>query len=1233
MTGKTGGLLGFALGMSLADYPWERLLRAPSRDVVVHLYEPALAAARTYDRQCAYFSSSVLAAAVDGFRPFLARLVEKGYAGPRPAIRLLVNEALTASDADALMGHGDEAPLVRHLLSRLDAPRGAGEVARLGVLAWLVRTGLLEVRVGVMRNHTGINHAKFGVVTDVHGNRLLFSGSANESASAISSNYEEFRIDCDWRDRTSAEVVQHYVGQFETLWDDDDKYVHTIDLPTAVRDEVVRFAPPDPPDPETLAPGADPLDIDRARATWRYLLAAPYLDTGALTAVATAPVDPWRHQRRVIADVARAWPDGRLLCDEVGMGKTIEGSLSLRALMTGRGVGRALVLVPAGLLRQWQLELREKAGLDVPRWESGQLLMAGERPVPGVSTLADALKKPVLLMSRELARRTASRGTLASASPWDLVLLDEAHHARRSDKDARAVNSANELLALARRLPMTGQARGVVLMSATPMQTDPWEPWDLLVPLGVGGEWQAGFDRIEEYYACIQNLEAGNNPGQAVGSRVQALASTSGHPVPAAWRSLSLGGGLPDARKRWAGHLRRATPLSARMHRHTRELLRKYHQLQIIDRPPPRRVLSDEVVAFASPAERAAYDAVGEYVRVRYDVLETERPGKGFVMVIYQRRAASSWGALRASVRSRVEALKQQREALNASRHGVTFNLGAAIDVSLDDLQDLELDAPDVDPALPPTVEGVDLELVELGRVQAKLDAVSNTDTKAQRLYDRLRTWSIEGRPTLVFTAFTDTVAHLRDEWLLQDWGESLATYTGGGGQLYRNRRWVSVRKDEITAALFAGEIKVLLCTDAASEGLNLQAAGALVNYDLPWNPSRVEQRIGRIDRIGQNFEEVYVRNFFIEGSVDQRVYEVLQNRCQIFTGMVGPMQPVLAAARKLLVKRVPDGDVDRELALLGAQAEAIGRDIGASVAYTPSDAAAIAEIEASRAPGHVPADVAAITRDDLAKALPLLSAAIGVTVTAQTDTWKISLPSGTTEVALAQRVLEITPGASPFGPASSAWEEVEGQIARASDGRETPLVIGWASDGAFRQVEAGWLERTGEVTSVPTAASLARRLEAWDGWLPSPSRRAAAEAKLEGDAKARVAAMSSHAQEIERAALEGHVEAARLRLRRVLARALAVSVRQPGADWNATWQALINREGAGMRVRRWAQALDVMGGTMPVTWNERPEVETVIGDMTRAQREGLQTYSELDAALADARWDALETLRRRGMA
>jgi superfamily II DNA or RNA helicase len=1220
---------GFALGMSLADYPWRWFVRAPSREVIVHLYEPALAAARTYDRQCAYFSSSILAAAVDGFRPFLARLIERGYDGPRPAYRLLVNEALSAADAEALMGRGDDAPLVRHLLSRLDEPRGAGERARLAVLAWLVREGILAVRVGVMRNGQGINHAKFGVVTDWHGNRLVFAGSANETAAAIAVNYEEFRLDGDWRDPGSAEVVRQYVEKYAALWADEDRFVHTVDLPTAVRDEIVRLAPVDVPDPETLAPGPDPLEIGRARATWRYLLAAPYLETGALTAVATAPVDPWRHQRRVIADVAGAWPDGRLLCDEVGMGKTIEGSLSLRALMTGRGVGRALILVPAGLLRQWQLELREKAGLEVPRWESGQLLLPGDRPVPGVTTMAEALKRPVLVLSRELARRTASRATLSASASWDLVLLDEAHHARRSVKDARAVNSANELLALARWLPMTGRARGVVLMSATPMQTDAWEPWDLLVPLGVGGEWQAGFDRIEEYYACIRDLEAGRHPGGTVGQRVQVLAATSGHPVPPGLAPLASGGGLPAGRKQWAAHLRKATPLSARMHRHTRELLRRYHQLQIIDTPPPRRVLSDEVVAFETRAEREAYNAVGEYVRVRYDELETDKPGKGFVMVIYQRRAASSWGALRASMNSRVEALKQQREGLVAAKQGMNFDLGTANDVSLDDLQDLGSDAPDVDPALPPTIEGVDRELVEVGHVIAKLDAVGITDTKGQRLYERLKAWRLEGRPTLVFTAFTDTVAHLRDKWLLQEWGESLATYTGSGGQRYRDGTWVTVRKDEITAALFAGEIKVLLCTDAASEGLNLQAAGALVNYDLPWNPSRVEQRIGRIDRIGQGRAEVLVRNFFIEGSVDRRVYEVLQNRCQIFTGMVGPMQPVLATARKMLVKRVPDADIERELAALGAKADEIGRDIGASVAYTPSDAAAIDEIEASRVPCHAPMSVAAVTRDDLVEALPLLPTAIGARVSPVDDMWRLELPSGTVVVALAQRVLERVSEATPFGPSSSAWDEVAAEVGATSDGRETPLVVGWAADGAFRQASVGWIERTGEATPIATAAVLKRRLEQWDGWVPAPAVRDVAEAAMASAAHARVSAMVSRARDTERAALEGHVAAARLRLREALATALAVSVRQPGADWNATWRSLIERQSSGARSQRWAQALDLLGGSMPSVWPERPAVETMIGELTPGKRDALQTYSELDAALADARWDALATLRR----
>src|SRR5207302_7660285 len=116
--------------------------------------------------------------------------------------------------------------------------------------------------------------------------------------------------------------------------------------------------------------------------------------------------------------------------------------------------------------------------------------------------------------------------------------------------------------------------------------------------------------------------------------------------------------------------------------------------------------------------------------------------------------------------------------------------------------------------------------------------------------------------------------------------------------------KWVNVTKEEVTGTLATGKIRALVCTDAASEGLNLQAAGALINFDLPWNPSRVEQRIGRIDRIGQALSVLPIINLYLKGSVDQRVYRALAKRCGLFETFVGPMQPVMSRALRMLVGR-----------------------------------------------------------------------------------------------------------------------------------------------------------------------------------------------------------------------------------------------------------------------------------------------------------------------------------------
>jgi hypothetical protein len=465
---------------SLSEFDWPRFLKAPDGQLVARLYEPGLRCAVKYERCCAYFSSSVLSAAAAGFGAFIDRILA-GEIAKKPALHLLVNEELSEADVDALLQRGQDAPLIETLLARFGTPQTALQTRRLEMLGWLVANGWLEVRVGFLRLGGGIVHAKFGQFTDAAGDGVTFQGSDNESAQGVRGHYEELEISCSWRD---AERDAYYRERFKTLWGGTDPRVATISLPEAVRQKVIRFTPEVPP----IKEAEDDLQRRRAAMLWGYALAAPFmLDRGTATCDAMAPVTLWPHQRRVVTEVAGAWPAGRLLCDEVGMGKTVEAILVLRRLLAGRGVVRALILPPANLLPQWQGELREKGGLRVPRVEGPKKLVWPDGSEEPVSGLAEALARPLLLLSRETARTEGNLPNLLSAKSWDLVLLDEGHAARRANQVEGEFNSPTLLLGLLRRLQATGQTRNIMILSATPMQTHPWEPWDLLQVLGEGG--------------------------------------------------------------------------------------------------------------------------------------------------------------------------------------------------------------------------------------------------------------------------------------------------------------------------------------------------------------------------------------------------------------------------------------------------------------------------------------------------------------------------------------------------------------------------------------------------------------------------------------------------------------------------------------------------------------------------------------------------------------------------
>lgn len=1178
---------------------WKRFLRGPDQALLDELYVPALAAALRYDRCCAYFSSSVLAAAARGFGSLIERLLALGEAAPRPAVRLIVNEELAEEDVRALMERGETAALEAHLLKRLKSSKDLLEKQRLGMLGWLAKQGLLEVRVGVMRYGEGIVHAKFGLVTDSAGDSLVFNGSGNESAAGLRANYEEIEISTSW---TDADRLAYFRARFDDLWNDLDAAVHTVPLPEAVRLKLIKLASKE-------APGGEPsnaLARQKAEMLWRFIAEAPYLENGAAACDATAFVDMWPHQRQVVENTANAWPEGRLLCDEVGMGKTIEAILVLRRLLAGRGVRRVLILLPAGLQTQWQQELREKGGLLFPRFDVAKgLVWPDGREERLEGGLAQALQRDWLILSRETARTDNSRPTVLAAEPWDLVLLDEAHAARRASQVETEFNSGTLLLDLLRQLQLQRKARGLLLLSATPMQTHPWEPWDLLTVLGEGGYWLSDFSIVRDYYRAAVAVGSGRCSLPTAKAAAQALSLDATIPPPpekpdmnvrepsAVAQALAFARTAErDGLVRW---LRRVSPLARRMHRNTRDTLRRYHEMGLIDRPPARRSVHDELFDFQDAAERRVYDAITRYIERRFQELEREKAGKGFVMTVYRRRAASSPYALEQSLERRAGGLRRviARQSTDVYADGEVDSRG------WDDLGEFDPTG-HISAALPTDPEVARRELVDVEGLLEQLRALHGRDSKRDRFYELLRSVTNDGRAVLVFTEYTDTM-HYLSEQLVGHYGRQLGCYSGEGGRRWDGERWVSLPKDEIAHLLHTGALRLLVCTDAASEGLNLQAAGALINFDLPWNPSKVEQRIGRIDRIGQRQPEIRIVNLFLKDSVDEKVYATLRERCGLFVHFVGRMQPVLAAARRLLLDPTQDAQH-----VISSAADEIDAEPLAAETYIETDAERVPIVESP------------LTRDDLRDALGALNGSFGVQAKQVSDRrYRITGIPG--ELALSEDALDRNETAMPLTALSSVCTDIAVSLQRPGEG--LPLVTATAAAGAFRATAAVWIAQD-EIVPVSGYSQLRALVEVWDGSYADPRRRREAEENARRAAETRIQSAVARANAIENCALQQQLDAARQRLLRELGRYL-VSLGEGTGDLNGLLYRQLQRPDIATS-QRLQRAVQLLGVQYP-EWPEYllAELEAFDRNVTANERRGRLIGKELDAAMSDPRWQA----------
>ena len=948
----------------LRDRTWQLRYTPEDGDLVRLFYIPALRDAVRYCRVTGYFNAGALALAARGI---------EGLARNDGHMRLLVGCTLEAEEVAAIeRGEALREQVARRLARLPLEPPDAEACGALELLAWMIGRGHLDVKVAVPCNAEGVPvpdgaifHEKAGIVEDGAGSRIAWNGSLNETAAGWQRNWESLQVFTSWG--PEPERVTGEEKSFARLWANRSPRLTVLDVPAAVREDLLRFLPKDDM-PKRLQPqdvdqrpkaapkppvSSSPPPVDLRTKVWCFIEQAPRLpDGGAQVGVATAAVQPWPHQARTFQRLYAHWPPKLLIADEVGLGKTIQAGLLLRQAWLAGKAKRVLILAPKAVLKQWQIELREKFNLDWPIYDGKGLSWAPSsvRRILGEPAPAGRAwhEQPAVIASSQLMRRRDRATTLLEeAEPWDLIVLDEAHHARRRATGAKRQGRANALLRLMRGLQERTQ--GLLLLTATPMQVHPIETWDLLALLGLPAEWTEPaflrfFEDLEHPNPSAEALErlarlfrgVERAFGEVPVENAERLAGLS--PL----RTRKLLSALRDEatiprRQLPAGErqaalalLRSHTPIRHLVSRYTRQLLRRYAKIGRLGSAIAERDVADRFLPMTA-AEQALYEAVETYIAGAYDQAgEAERNAVGFVMTVYRRRVASSFHALRRTFERRLAAMDEREAAL---------------------LAEAEEDAPDDETGDQPDAD----ELERLARAALRADERTQIngllerakalppDSKLASLKTVLAELRERGyQQAMVFTQFTDTMDFLRDA-LRQDAGARLMCFSGRGGEApSADGTWRRIGRDDAKRRFREGEADVLLCTDAAAEGLNFQFCGAVVNYDMPWNPMRVEQRIGRIDRLGQQHPRIRIVNLHYEGTVETDVYRALRERIHLFETVVGRLQPILAQlpgtiTRAVLAKDAGGPDAARSNAVAAieqqtAEAEAQGFDLDAAV-------------------------------------------------------------------------------------------------------------------------------------------------------------------------------------------------------------------------------------------------------------------------------------------------------------
>jgi len=850
-----------------------------------------LVGAVAYDRIAGYFRSSLFEVAGE------ALLQVQG------PVRIVCNSDLDPQDC--VTATAAQAALRRSWCSGKPEEAPPSAIPRYRALYEALISKRVEVRV-LPDTAFGLIHGKAGVVRRADGTASAFLGSVNESASAWKLNYELL-----WEE-DAPDTVNWVQQEFDALWND----------PRAMDLSICPFIAQDV----------------RRIASRRIIESVEWKSTEDTTAAAAAaavetPVyrreqGLWPHQKyfaQLALERHRLGGARLVLADQVGLGKTVQLAMAaLLMAMEDPDGGPVLVLAPKPLLQQWQGELMELLQLPSARWTGRAWVDERdlEYPSEGVKSLGKCPRRIGLVSQGLVVRGLPEALQQLLNRHYTCVIVDEAHRARRrkvpkvdaspEEVDERA--EPNKLMAFLKQIGL--RTKSMLLATATPVQLHPVEAWDLLDILsqgndGVLGGWtrsspwfrashclaiangealvplemKAGWEYVRDplpsgaegagFVRIRRNLDAADRDWQFTPEALEKL--------PPAIRRVQLQNGILP------GYGEQFNPLLRCIVRRTRGYL------ESTVNPATGGYFLPKVSVRLFGEDSGNALGLGGYLREAYEeaeefcrLLQQRVKGAGFFKTLLLRRLGSS---------------------MEAGRNTVMKLLDSALDdLSDDDDDDDEAEdgygGESGDRATNSEFKNFEkAEVASLNRCLNLLRQGGNNDPKLDAVLGYLlgtrsdvnERWIARG--CILFSQYYDTVRWIGDELAKRpEFAEmEIGLYAGSNRSgVWSGGRFQRCKRDVLKDRVRMGELKLLLGTDAASEGLNLQRLSTLINIDLPWNPTRLEQRKGRIQRIGQLRDEVWIANLRYRGSVEDRVHQVLAERLESIHQLFGQIPDTL---------------------------------------------------------------------------------------------------------------------------------------------------------------------------------------------------------------------------------------------------------------------------------------------------------------------------------------------------